>query len=115
MLVLLITSCSAMDALKMFTPDSSGIKANAQIGKTNQIDESIIKLNTGEGSQTADGIVNNRQVTEVADKIVNTNVPMAFMLLFGAACWISPSPQRVARNTVNFILMMMGKPTLPKE
>ena len=115
LLIVALSGCSAMDAFKLLTPDSSGIKANAQIGKTNQIDESLLKVNTGEGPQTADAIVNNKQSSTVAEQITNTNIPMSFMLIFGFACWVSPSPQRVGRNLTNFILMLFGKGNLPKE
>lgn len=115
LLILLLSGCSALNPLDLLKP-SSGIEAKAQIGKTNQIDDSLLKVNTGESTtQTADAIVNTKQESTVAEQINNTNIPMSMMLLFGFACWVSPSPQRVTRNVTNFCLMLCGRPPLPKE
>jgi len=87
-LLLTLSACSAMDALKAVNPmkEDKGISATVQLGKENHSDTSkqlikagITKTNTVKGSQT-----NSEELNEVAgNQTINktTNVPWWSALL----------------------------------
>lgn len=91
-MVLMVNSCSTLGAL---LPSKPSLEVNAQVGKTNKQNNAMVNL---EGSQK-----------NHADTIMNTNLSVPFLILFGLACWCSPSPKSIFKGVGDFILKVSGK------
>lgn len=95
LLALTLTSCSALDAIDVLNPAKPSIEVNAQVGKTNELEKSNIKAESGktEIRQDADEISNDTSYSADTIKQITQNVPIEYLLIIVLlAGWAIPSP-----------------------
>ena len=96
LLAITLTSCSALDAIDILNPAKPSIEVNAQVGKTNELEKSNIKAESGktEIRQDADEISNDTSYSADTIKQITQNVPIEYLLIVVLlAGWAIPSPK----------------------
>lgn len=95
-LVLTLTSCAALDAIDILKPAKPSIGVSAQVGKTNEMEKSNIKAESGktEIRQDAEEISNDTSYSAETIKQITQNVPIEYLLIVVLlAGWAIPSPK----------------------
>jgi len=103
---MLMASCSA-SPLSLLTGGGPKVAANVQAGKTNSQtigttsnNEQRLEVKTAEVVKQSNN--NNRVSAETIDTVVNNEIPIWMILLFGLLCgFVIPSPKEIARGTIN--------------